>query len=92
MKELKRPNNPFLSYPLNSEEQHKCIKYANNLLEYADQIESGRNKCRDSVTKLLDVNEKVLQELQTLKEAVKIYKSGRYPSLAMLDKLKELIK
>ena len=32
------------------------------------------------------------KERDILKEAVKIYKSGRYPSLAMLDKIEELIK
>ena len=43
---MKKPNNPFLSYPLNSEEQHLCIKYANNLLEYAQALEKERDELK----------------------------------------------
>ncbi len=40
---------------------------------------------------VLAINE-LLAERDILKEALKVYKSGRYPSLGLLDKIEEILK
>ena len=50
-----KPNNPFLSYPLSSKDQHICIKYANDLAQYSNDLEYESQTLKEWVQELFNI-------------------------------------
>lgn len=53
---------------------------------------SAINDYKSAYLKLRKYCDHLEAERDILKEALKVYKSGRYPSLSLLDKIEEILK
>lgn len=71
-----------------SDGRFSLINYTITLEKYCDHTEAQLINHKE----LCMAMERKDNEIEILKEALKVYKSGRYPSLSLLDKIEEILK